>query len=64
MTGSVALLRIAEADPLPGCRLRLRLTDGSTIERDVSPLLVGPVDASFPGRGEWEARTGRLRARG
>lgn len=39
----MALLRIAEVDPLPGYRLRLRLTDGSTIERDVGPLLVGPV---------------------
>lgn len=39
----MALLRIAGVDPLPGYRLRLRLTDGSTIERDVGPLLFGPV---------------------
>ena len=38
-----ALLRIAEVAPLPGHRLRLRLTDGATIERDVGPLLDGPV---------------------
>ena len=39
----MVLLRITEVDPLPGHRLRLRLTDGATIERDVGPLLVGPV---------------------
>lgn len=39
----MALLRIASAKPLDGYRLELRLTDGSTIERDVSKLLVGPV---------------------
>ena len=39
----MALLRIAEVNPLAGHRLRLRLTDGSTIERDVAPLLAGPV---------------------
>ena len=39
----MALLRIAEVDSLPACRLRLRLTDGSTIEHDVSRLLVGSV---------------------
>ncbi len=39
----MALLRIAEVAPLPGHRLRLRLTDGATIERDVGPLLAGPV---------------------
>lgn len=39
----MALLRIAEVDPLPGFRLRLRLTDGSTIERSVGPLMAGPV---------------------
>ena len=37
------LLRIAGVTPLDGYRLRLRLTDGSTIERDVKSLLVGPV---------------------
>lgn len=39
----MSLLRIQEAMPLPGLRLRLKLTDGSVIERDVSDLLTGPV---------------------
>lgn len=39
----MALLRIATAKPLDGHHLELRLTDGSTIERDVSELLLGPV---------------------
>ncbi len=39
----MALLRIREAEPLEGFKLRLKLTDGSTIEREVSRLLVGPV---------------------
>lgn len=39
----MALLRIREAQPLEGFKLRLTLTDGSTIEREVSHLLVGPV---------------------
>jgi hypothetical protein len=39
----MALLRISEARPLEGFRLKLTLTDGSVIERDVSRLLVGPV---------------------
>lgn len=54
----MALLRIAEVDPLPGCRLRLRLTDGSTIERDVGPLLVGPVFDPIRERPEMFARVG------
>lgn len=37
------LVRITEATPLGGYRLRLTLTNGAVIERDVSPLLVGPV---------------------
>ena len=37
------LERIREAPPLEGFRLRLKLTDGSVIERDVSALLTGPV---------------------
>jgi hypothetical protein len=37
------MLRIAEAAALPGLRLRLTLTDGSVIDRDVAPLLRGPV---------------------
>ena len=36
-------LRFAAVEPLDGFRLRLRLTDGSVVERDVGPLLRGPV---------------------
>jgi hypothetical protein len=36
-------VRIRAVEPLAGHRLILTLTDGSTIERDVSELLVGPV---------------------
>lgn len=39
----MALLRIREAKALDGFKLRLALTDGSEIERDVSRLLVGPI---------------------
>ncbi len=54
----MALLRIAEVNPLPGYRLRLRLTDGSTIERDVGPLLVGPVFHPIREQPEMFARVG------
>jgi len=37
------LLRILKAAPLEGFRLRVTLTDGSVVERDVSELLVGPI---------------------
>lgn len=37
------LLRISEVEPLEGSRVRLTLTDGTTIERDLSLLLRGPV---------------------
>jgi hypothetical protein len=40
---NVKLLRIETAEPLPGLRLRLTLTDGSVVERDVASLLSGPV---------------------
>jgi len=43
MNGMVALLRIRDVEALPGFRLRLVLTDGRCIERDVSGLLRGPV---------------------
>lgn len=46
------LLRIAEVTPLSGYRLRLRLTDGETIERDAGPLLVGPVFEEIRNRPE------------
>ena len=39
----MAMLRIRNAVPLEGHCLRLTLTDGSTVERDLSSLLVGPV---------------------
>lgn len=39
----MALLRIREVKPLEGFKLRLILTDGSTIEREISRLLIGPV---------------------
>lgn len=39
----MALLRIREVQPLDGFKLRLTLTDGSVIERDVSRLLIGPI---------------------
>jgi hypothetical protein len=41
--GLMAMLRIKHVAPLTGHRLRLVLTDGTTIERDVSHLLTGPV---------------------
>ena len=37
------LLRIVDVEVLEGSELRLKLTDGTVIERDVAPLLVGPV---------------------
>ena len=39
----MALLRIREVKALEGFKLQLALTDGSTVERDVSRLLIGPV---------------------
>jgi Protein of unknown function (DUF2442) len=39
----MALLRICEVKALEGCKLKLTLTDGSIIERDVSRLLAGPI---------------------
>jgi len=35
------LLRIREVEALDGFHLRLMLTDGSTVERDVSALMIG-----------------------
>ncbi len=37
------MLRITNAQPLEEFRARLTLTDGSVIERDLRPLLRGPV---------------------
>jgi hypothetical protein len=39
----MSFLRIKKVVPLPEYRLRLTLSDGSVIERDVSKYLVGPV---------------------
>ena len=39
----MSLLRITGVTPIDRFRLRLVLTDGSVVERDVEPLLVGPV---------------------
>ena len=41
------LIRIREAKPLDGYRVQLSLTDGRVIERDLGPLLVGPVFAEI-----------------
>ena len=37
------LLRIREVLPVEGFRLRLTLTDGSIVERDITDLLMGPL---------------------
>jgi hypothetical protein len=39
----MALLRIAHASPMGGFKLRLTLSDGSIMERDVAQLLRGPI---------------------
>jgi hypothetical protein len=39
----MSMVRVKKAVPLTGQRLRLTLTDGRALERDVGPLLVGPV---------------------
>jgi hypothetical protein len=39
----VSLLRIREVLPVEGFRLRLTLTDGSIVERDITELLMGPM---------------------
>jgi hypothetical protein len=39
----MALIRIRDVKALEGFRLRLWLTDGSVVERDVSTLLTGPI---------------------
>jgi len=39
----MSFVRIGKAEALPGFKLRLTLTDGRVIERDVKPLLKGPV---------------------
>jgi hypothetical protein len=39
----MSMLRIKQVVPLEGFRLRLTLTDGSVVERDVADLLIGSV---------------------
>ena len=39
----MSLLRIREVMPMEGFRLRLTLTDGSIVERDITDLLMGPM---------------------
>ena len=43
----MTLLRIQEAAPLDGYSVRLRLTDGRVIERDLAEHLMGPVFADI-----------------
>ncbi len=40
-------LRIRDVIPLEGFRLRLTLTDGSTIEREIADILTGPMFESI-----------------
>ena len=37
------LVRIREAKPLSDYRVQLTLTDGRVVERDLGPMLVGPI---------------------
>ena len=37
------MIEVERVEPLEGRRVRLRLTDGSTVERDLTELLRGPV---------------------
>lgn len=39
----MSLLRIRQAVPLEGWKLRLRLSDGSIVERTVAGLMTGPI---------------------
>ena len=39
----MCLVRIVSAAPLDGFRLRLTLTNGDVVERDVLHLMIGPV---------------------
>lgn len=43
----MALVRIQEATPIGHERVRLKLTDGRVVERDIGPLLAGPVFADI-----------------
>ena len=39
----MSLLRIRSVTPMEGHRVRLILTDGRMIERDLLPFLIGPI---------------------
>jgi hypothetical protein len=41
------LVRIREVKPLDNYRVQLTLTDGRVVERDLEPLLAGPVFAEI-----------------
>ena len=55
------MVRILEAKPLGGYRVELKLTDGRVVERDLGPMLVGPVFAEI--RND-EARFREIRVEG
>jgi hypothetical protein len=55
------LVRIREVKPLDGYWVRLTLTDGRVVERDLGPNLVGPVFAEI--RND-EARFREIRVEG
>jgi len=46
------LVRIQDAASLEGFRVRLKLTDGRIVERDLEELLTGPVFAGLRGNPE------------
>ena len=39
----MSLVRIQEVKPVEDYRVRLKLSDGRIVERDLAPLLTGPV---------------------
>jgi hypothetical protein len=43
----MTLVRIQDAAPLEGFRVRLKLTDGRMVERDLEGFLTGPVFAGL-----------------
>ena len=40
---AIPMLRIRQVQPTPPTGLKLTLTDGSVVERDIRALLVGPI---------------------
>jgi len=48
----MTLVRIQEAAALDGFHVRLKLTDGRSVERDLEELLTGPVFAGLRGNPE------------